>query len=430
MSSDRLKKQIDFLIEIDKIKNIFRQTDLMDGSRRENDAEHSWHLAMMTILLSEYANEKIDVLKTIKMVLIHDLVEIDAGDTFCYDEKGYEDKEEREKRAADRIFNILEEDQAKELRRLWDEFEAMDTPEAKFANAVDRMQPMIHNYVNKGGSWIRHDVEKEQIVERARPIEEGAEELGKYIDKLIENSLKKGYIAQEKHSEDYKAYVDGSYLNGNVGYGAVILNDSDVVEEIYGRVTRPDYINSRQVGGEIMAVINTLKWCGKKGLDKISIYYDFENLEKWATGRYKTNNKMTKSYKSYIDNCNIDIKWYKVDSHTGVKWNDRADELAKKGANIKDIEDVSKDPFIEELENAVDLLIDKLVDWGYEVNYKGIYNGNCAKLQVLKDIEKIGHINIYNTKNKHLKPYYGEIKDEDEKNKLSEIIDRELEELK
>ena len=143
--NDRLKKQMNFILEIDKLKAVKRQTYLSDGVNKENDAEHSWHLAMMCLLLNEYANEKIDVLKTMSMVLIHDIIEIDAGDTYAYDEAGNQTKSEREKKAADRLFNILPEDQADMMMKLWREFEERKTPEAKFASAVDRVQPTMLN---------------------------------------------------------------------------------------------------------------------------------------------------------------------------------------------------------------------------------------------------------------------------------------------
>lgn len=194
MDNERLIKQIEFLKEIDKIKQVFRQTLLIDGTRHENDAEHSWHLAMMAIVLSEYASEKIDVSHVIKMVLVHDIVEIDAGDTFVYDEKGYEDKSEREKKAAERIFNILPKDQADEIRALWDEFEERKTPDAKFASAIDRMQPIIHNYYTKGHSWREHCVKSHQVLERNKIVSEIAPELWKFINDILEDSINKGYI--------------------------------------------------------------------------------------------------------------------------------------------------------------------------------------------------------------------------------------------
>ena len=142
--AERLKNQLTFIWEIDQLKNIFRQTYLLDENRKENDAEHSWHIAMMAVILQEYANEDVDLLRIIKMMLIHDIVEIDAGDTYCYDEAGNESKRQRELEAADRLFNILPQDQAKEFRALWDEFEARETDEAKFARALDRLQPLHH----------------------------------------------------------------------------------------------------------------------------------------------------------------------------------------------------------------------------------------------------------------------------------------------
>ena len=144
MVNARLEKQIQFIKEIDKLKQIFRQNIVIGTERNENDAEHSWHLAMMVILFSEYSTDKdIDILKVVKMVLIHDLVEIDAGDTFCYDEKGYEDKEEREQKAAQKLFSLLPSDQAKEILDLWNEFEQLNTPESRFAAGIDRFQPLI-----------------------------------------------------------------------------------------------------------------------------------------------------------------------------------------------------------------------------------------------------------------------------------------------
>ena len=162
MDPERLKKQIDFIVEIDKLKHILRRTVLIDKSRRENDAEHSWHLAVMAILLKEYAAEDVDLEKVMKMVLVHDLVEIDAGDTFCYDAKANLDKRDRELCAADRLFAILPEDQAKELRRLWEEFEECTTPEARFAASLDRLQPFIHNVHTDGHTW-KNGVTSDQV---------------------------------------------------------------------------------------------------------------------------------------------------------------------------------------------------------------------------------------------------------------------------
>lgn len=195
--TERLESQLRFIVEIDKIKNIYRQTLLISGDRNENDAEHSWHLAMMALLLSEYANDSnIDLARVIKMVLVHDIVEIDAGDTFCYDEEAAKDKSERETRAADRIFGILPDDQMEELRELWEEFEAMDTPESRFAAALDRLQPLLHNYHTQGAAWQKHGIKIEQVLSRNRHIADGSELLWKYSERLIQESLDKGYLAE------------------------------------------------------------------------------------------------------------------------------------------------------------------------------------------------------------------------------------------
>ncbi len=197
MVIERLKKQIEFIEEIDKIKHVYRRTLLMNGTRYENDAEHSWHLGVMAMLLSEYSDaQDLDVLHVVKMVLVHDIVEIDAGDTFCYDKKAALDKREREEEAADRIFNILPGDQAKDIRALWEEFERRNTPEAKFANALDRLQPLLHNYRTKGRSWQSHGVTKDMVIERNRPIKEGSEQLWVFVKNLIEDAVAKGYLAE------------------------------------------------------------------------------------------------------------------------------------------------------------------------------------------------------------------------------------------
>jgi len=197
MISERLKKQIQFIVEADKIKNIFRRSKIHDGSRRENDAEHSWHMALMAFLLSEYSKENIDVLKVMKMCIIHDIVEIDAGDTFCYDAKGNLDKQEREQKAADRIFGLLPEEQGSELRKLWEEFDAMETPEAKYAAALDRLQPVLLNYLNKGGTWQEFNIKKEQVLKRIGQIEEGAPQLWEFVSGLIDDAVAKGYLADK-----------------------------------------------------------------------------------------------------------------------------------------------------------------------------------------------------------------------------------------
>ena len=197
MNQERLDKQIEFIREIDKEKLIGRQTYLADASRKENDAEHAWHMAIMTVLLSEYANEKIDVLKTITMLLIHDLVEIDAGDTYAYDEEGKKTQKEREQKGADRIFGMLPEDQGAYLRGLWEEFEAQQTPEAKFARTMDNFQPVILNDASKGKSWAEKDVHLSQILKRNEKTGEGSEELWKYsYENLIRPNVEKGNIKE------------------------------------------------------------------------------------------------------------------------------------------------------------------------------------------------------------------------------------------
>ncbi len=192
--SERMCKQLDFIMEIDKLKRIVRQSYISGASRKETDTDHSWSLAMMCVLLSEYANEKIDVLKTMKMVLIHDIVEIDAGDTYAYDEAGNSTKRDRELKAADRIFNILPKDQAEELRSLWDEFEERKTPEAKFASTLDKVQPVMLNDITDGRAWREHEVKTEQIMGRNKTTHEGSEDLWEFCKKLIEANIDNGNI--------------------------------------------------------------------------------------------------------------------------------------------------------------------------------------------------------------------------------------------
>ena len=176
----RIDRQFDFIREIDKEKFITRQTFLSDAKRRENDAEHAWHMAIMTLLLSEYANEEIDVLRVISMLLIHDLVEIDAGDTYAYDEEGKQTQRAREVKAADRIYGILPEDQGEKLRELWEEFEEAQTPEAKFAHVMDNVQPAMLNDYTEGKDWIAKGVRLSQILERNAHTAEGSQKLWDY----------------------------------------------------------------------------------------------------------------------------------------------------------------------------------------------------------------------------------------------------------
>lgn len=213
MENERLKKQLEFLLTLDKLKNVYRQTyilcdDLPQGSkefddnfkekkplpRRENDAEHSFSLAIAAAVLAEYSNEPVDVAKVMKMVLVHDAVEIYAGDTYCYDDEGAKTKEAREKAAAEKIFGTLPEEQAAEYRALWDEFERNDTPEARFSNAMDRIQPLLLNYSREGYSWKEHGVNSSQVRKRFDKVKDGSAELGKMVDDLLEKAIENGFL--------------------------------------------------------------------------------------------------------------------------------------------------------------------------------------------------------------------------------------------
>ena len=195
--SKRFKSQIEFILEVDKLKQIQRRTMLLDRSRRENSAEHSWHIALIVLVLSEYAKEDhLDFLQVIKLLLVHDLVEIDADDTYCYDEVGGQDQKEREMKAAERIFNILPKDQADSFRALWNEFEAGKTAESKFANSLDRLQPLLHNYFTRGYTWQQYGIRKEQVMERMRPVDKGSPFLWDYVASLIDDAVEKGYLAK------------------------------------------------------------------------------------------------------------------------------------------------------------------------------------------------------------------------------------------
>lgn len=192
MDNERIRKQFEFLQEADKEKNVFRQTYIADGSRKENDAEHSWHLAIMVLIMSEYANEEIDVLHTMSMVLVHDLIEIDAGDTYAYDAEGNSTKKERELKAAKRLFNILPEDQAGKIRGLWDEFEEGTTPEARFANSLDKIQPLMLNNASGGKSWEEHNVRLSQVLGRNSETPRGSRDMWNYArDNFIEPNIGK-----------------------------------------------------------------------------------------------------------------------------------------------------------------------------------------------------------------------------------------------
>ena len=193
---ERLEQQFAFIREIDKEKFIGRQTYLTDGERKENDAEHAWHMAIMTVLLAEYSNEPIDVLKTVTMLLIHDLVEIDAGDTYAYDEEAKKTQRERELKGAERIFGMLPPDQGEKLRSLWDEFEAGETKEAKFAITLDKTQPIMLNDATDGRAWMEHGVKKEQIMARNKKTPDGSVKIWDYFEKIINKNVEKGRIKE------------------------------------------------------------------------------------------------------------------------------------------------------------------------------------------------------------------------------------------
>ena len=197
IESGRFKSQIEFILEVDKLKQIQRRTTLLDRSRRENSAEHSWHIALIVLILSEYAEaDDLDLLHVIKLLLAHDLVEIDAGDTYCYDEIGGQDQKAREMHAADRIFSILPGDQATSFRSLWDEYEARQTPESRFANALDRLQPFLHNYFTQGHTWQKHGIRKKQVLKRMQPVDEGSHLLWDFVSRLIDDAVERGYLAK------------------------------------------------------------------------------------------------------------------------------------------------------------------------------------------------------------------------------------------
>jgi len=192
----RLWQQIEFLVEIDRLKTIARQTLLVDGSRQEDSAEHSWHLAVLAMVLAEHSRAPVDLFRILKMILVHDLVEIDAGDTYCYDEEGNRNKAEREKKAADRIFSLLPQDQAFELRSLWEEFESRQTPDAIFAASLDRFQPLLNNFRAGGIMWRKHGIRKEQVYSRNSPMEEGSPILWDYAERMIKDAIAKGWIGE------------------------------------------------------------------------------------------------------------------------------------------------------------------------------------------------------------------------------------------
>lgn len=194
MEMSDLLKQIEFIKEIDKLKYIQRRTSLFNSDRNENDAEHSWHLAVMALILTQHSNTDIDLLKVIKMVLIHDIVEIDAGDVFIYDTQKNHSNTDEELMAAKRIFGLLPEAQAQELIAVWEEFEAGETAEAKYAKAMDRLEPILQNHSNEGGTWKKYDVPYEKVYEKKKVIQYGSEPIWSYVEGLLDDSVEKGYL--------------------------------------------------------------------------------------------------------------------------------------------------------------------------------------------------------------------------------------------
>lgn len=190
----RLKRQVDFLVALDRLKQVRRRNLVMDGSRRENSAEHSWHTAMMTMILADHAPEGTDVCRATRMMLVHDVIEIEAGDTFCYDEAGKQGVKEREREAADRIFGLLPQDVAGELRGLWDEFEARETPEALFANAMDRFQVLFQNLHSQGGTWAEYGIGRSQVEKRMAPVRDAAPGLWPTVQAILDTACDKGWL--------------------------------------------------------------------------------------------------------------------------------------------------------------------------------------------------------------------------------------------
>lgn len=194
MITDRLRKQLDFMLELDRMKNLYRQTYVLHEDRKENDAEHSWHIAVMAFLLEEYADSPINILKVMKMLLIHDVVEIDAGDTYLYDKEGNKTKSDREEKAAQRIFGLLPDDQKKEFYSLWREFEDKQTNDAKFAGVLDRIQPLLLNYSKGGISWQEHGIHAEQVASRNTGTAETSAALAEVINAVIKDAAERGLL--------------------------------------------------------------------------------------------------------------------------------------------------------------------------------------------------------------------------------------------
>ncbi|WP_026369693.1 HD domain-containing protein [Kallotenue papyrolyticum] len=199
-AAERLDQQLRFIVELDRLKQVLRMMPLISDQRRENSAEHSWHLAVMALILAEYAPSEADLPRAVQMVLIHDLVEIDAGDTFCYDAQGNLDKAAREQRAAERLFGLLPPEQGAALRGLWEEFEAGATPTARFAVALDRLQPLLLNIHNRGGSWRAHRITRAQVLQRMQPIQHGLPALWPRVLELIAQACARGDVLDQPDS--------------------------------------------------------------------------------------------------------------------------------------------------------------------------------------------------------------------------------------
>ncbi|MCJ7624378.1 MAG: HD domain-containing protein [Anaerolineaceae bacterium] len=195
ISDDRLSQQVQFIVVVDKLKSVIRRTYLISEDRRENTAEHSWQVALLAWLLAEYAEEHIDICRVGKMLLIHDIVEVEAGDTFIYDELNKVDQFEKEQISAENLFGLLPDDQAVEMKALWHEFEARQTPEAKFAKSIDRLIPLLHNYYTEGKSWKKYGISADMVLYVCSPIQLGSEKLWEYAQNLIEDSVQQGFLA-------------------------------------------------------------------------------------------------------------------------------------------------------------------------------------------------------------------------------------------
>jgi putative hydrolase of HD superfamily len=197
MNNKRFSHQINFLLELDKLKDIKRQSRIIPSLRRENSAEHSWHIAIMALVLGRDFGKDVDLTRVVTMLLLHDIVEIDAGDTYAYDQQGYEDKEQREQEAAARIFGLLPPDQGDALRTAWEEFEQGETREARFAHSMDRLMPLLHNYYSQGSTWKSHGTRKSQVQKRMAKIREASPELWEFAEDLIDKAVHQGFLAND-----------------------------------------------------------------------------------------------------------------------------------------------------------------------------------------------------------------------------------------